>query len=213
MKNRTILPLAAAAMLAALPGPAQAARNSPVIYEAGRCIGQYDRTAANRLMATLPLDDSAATLAGLNRRAAACAERLSGEPAMQVRGALAQAMFARDFGSMTRDPDPRRGFINLNLPVQAMPDSNGDRTTQLYRWADCVVRNDSRSTERLLRTEAGSTEEAAAIEGLRNYMAACMPAGTQLDIRLWELRSVIAQSAYHAVYRYWTGQLEAARGS
>lgn len=210
--KKQIFPAIAAATIAALPGPAQAARNSPAVYEAGRCIVQYDRAAANRLMATLPLGDAAADLRGLNRRAAACAERLAGEPAMQVRGALAQAMFARDFGSMGRDPDPRRGFINLNLPVQAGPPAN-DRTTQLYRWADCVARNDSRSTERLLRTEAASPEEAAAIEALRNYMAACMPAGAQLDIRLWELRSVIAQSAYNTVYRYWTGQLEAARGS
>jgi len=211
--KKQIFVACAAATIAALPGPAQAARNSPAVYEAGRCIVQYDRAAANRLMATLPLGDAAANLSGLNRRAAACAQRLAGEPAMQVRGALAQAMFARDFGSMGRDPDPRRGFINLNLPVQATSGPASDRTIQLYRWADCVARNDSRSTERLLRTEAASPEEAAAIEGLRNYMAACMPAGTQLDIRLWELRSVIAQSAYHTVYRYWTGQLEAARGS
>lgn len=212
MKKQIFLAFAAAT-IAALPGPAQAARNSPAVYEAGRCIVQYDRAAANRLMATLPLGETAADLPGLNRRAAACAQRLAGEPAMQVRGALAQAMFARDFRSFGSDPDPRRGFINLNLPTQARPGADNDRTTQLYRWADCVVRNDSGSAERLLRTEAASPEEAAAIEGLRNYMAACMPAGTQLDIRLWELRSVIAQSAYHAVYRYWTGQLEAARGS
>ena len=44
-------------------------------------------------------------------------------------------------------------------------------------------------------------------------MAACMPAGVQLDVRLWELRSVMAQTAYHTLYRYWTGQLNATRGS
>jgi hypothetical protein len=164
-------------------------------------------------MAQLPLDDSDTDLSGLTGRAAACATSLDGAPAMQVRGALAQAMFLRDFRTVRREVNPRRGFINLNLPVQTTPGTENDRTMQLYRWADCVARNDSRSTERLLRTEAASPEEAAAIEGLRNYMAACMPAGTQLDIRLWELRSVIAQSAYHTVYRYWTGQLEAARGS
>jgi hypothetical protein len=60
---------------------------------------------------------------------------------------------------------------------------------------------------------AASPEEAAAIEGLRNYMAACMPAGSQIEVRLWELRSVIAQSAYHATYRYVTGQLNLARGT
>ena len=134
-------------------------------------------------------------------------------PAMQVRGALAQAMFMRDFGSLRREPDPRRPFINLDLPVQATFGAPSDRTTQLYRWADCVARNDTAGTERLLRTEPTSPEETAAIEGLRNYMAACMPSGTQLEVRLWELRSLIAQSAYHTIYRYWTGQLNATRGT
>lgn len=209
--KQILLPLAAAALLA-VPGPASAARNSPAVYEAGRCIVDRDRSGANRLMATLPLDESTADLSRLNARATACAARLADAPAMQVRGALAQAMFMRDFGSIRREPDPRRGFINLNLPVQASGTAS-DRTTQLYRWGDCVARNDSAGTERLLRTEAASTEESAAIEGLRNYMAACMPTGVQLEVRLWELRSVIAQTAYNTVYRYWTGQLGAARGS
>jgi hypothetical protein len=208
-----VLPIAAAALFAALPGPASAARNSPSVYEAGRCIVDHDRNAANRLMAALPLDDSDADLSSLRGQAAACATRLAGAPAMQVRGALAQAMFMRDFGSIRREVDPRHGFINLNLPVQATFGGAHDRTTQLYRWGDCVSRNDSIGTERLLRTEAGSPEEAAAVEGLRNYMAACMPNGVQLDVRLWELRSVMAQTAYHTLYRYWTGQLNATRGT
>ena len=119
--KKTMIPIAAAALLAVIPSAAPAARNSPVIYEAGRCIVQHDRRAANALMATLPLDESAADLSRLRGRAAACAAALADAPAMQVRGALAQAMFMRDFGSMRSDPDPRRGFINLNLPVQASP--------------------------------------------------------------------------------------------
>lgn len=209
--KKTMMPIAAAALFAVMPSAAPAARNSPIVYEAGRCIVQHDRRAANALMATLPLDESAADLSRLHGRAAECARVLSDAPAMQVRGALAQAMFMRDFGSMRSDPDPRRGFINLNLPVQTSP--AGSRSVELYRWGDCVARNDSLGTERLLRTEAGSMEESAAIESLRNYMAACMPAGSSLEVRLWELRSVMAQSAYHTVYRYWTGQLELARGS
>jgi hypothetical protein len=208
--KKIILPLAAAAAFA-LPAPAQAARNAPSIYEAGRCLVDHDRGAANMLMARLPLDDSAADLSGLRGRAAECATRLADAPAMQVRGAIAQAMFMRDFGSIRREVDPRRGFINLNLPVQASP--AGSRAVELYRWGDCVARNDAGGTERLLRTEAASIEESQAVEELRNYMAACMPAGGQLEVRLWELRSVLAQSAYHTLYRYWTGQLDAARGT
>jgi hypothetical protein len=204
--KRIILLLAAAAALA-LPGQAQAVGNSQSIYEAGRCLVAQDRVTANRLMATLPLDDSDVDLSGLSGRAAACATPLDGAPAMQVRGALAQAMFLRDFRTVRREVNPRRGFINLNLPLSTSP--GGTRTVELYRWGDCVARNNAAGAERLMRTPAASPEEAAAIEEMRNHMAACMPAGTQLDVRLWELRSVIAQSTYNTLYRYWTGQLNA----
>jgi hypothetical protein len=170
----------AIAAAAGLPGAAFAASNSAAVYDAGRCIVHQDRHAANTLMATLPLDDSQADLSQLRGRAAACAAPLAGAPAMQVRGALAQAMFTTDFRGFGHDPNPRYSFINLNLPVEASP--AGSRVVELYRWADCVVRNDSAGTERLLRSDVASEEESAALDGLRDYMAACMPAGAQLTV-------------------------------
>jgi hypothetical protein len=199
----------AIAATAGMPGAALAATNSAAVYDAGRCIVQQDRHAANALMTTLPLDDSQADLSQLRGRAAACAAPLAGAPAMQVRGALAQAMFATDFRGFGHDPNPRYAFINLNLPVESSP--AGSRSVELYRWADCVVRNDSAGAERLLHSAVASEEESAALTGLQDYMAACMPAGAQLTARRWELRSVLAQSAYHTLYRYWTGQLQTAR--
>ena len=42
-------------------------------------------------------------------------------------------------------------------------------------------------------------------------MAACAPAGSQLSVLPLELRSLLAQSAYHSMYRYWTNQLDPVR--
>jgi hypothetical protein len=160
-------------------------------------------------MGTLPLDESNADLSGLSGRAASCAGPLARVPAMLVRGALAQAMFMRDFGSFRDQSDRERAFINLNLPIRTT--LGNTRMLELYRWGDCVVRNDSAGTELLLRTEVASPDEAAAVAGLQDYMAACMPTGVQLQMRLWELRSILAQSAYQTAYRYWTGQLNIVR--
>ena len=211
--KRILFSVAAVGALASIPGPAAATPSVAAAYDGGRCIVQQDRRSAVALMATLPLDDSRADLSRLRGRAAACAAPLAGAPSMQVRGAIAQALFLRDFRGFAREPRDEWNIINLNLPVEATSGDPRDRTTELYRWADCVVRNDAAGTDRLLRTGVGSAEESAAIAGLQDYMSRCMPAGAQLTVRPWEVRSVFAQSAYHTLYRYWRGQLRTARGA
>ena len=43
---------------------------------------------------------------------------------------------------------------------------------------------------------------------LRPYLQVCAPAAAQFSVAPAELRAVIAQSAYHSMYRYWTRQLD-----
>jgi hypothetical protein len=159
----------------------------------------------------LPLDRSAADLSGLGASAAqGCANGASGASAMIVRGAIAQALFVRDFrGSMGHQPRPGLDPVDLGLGDAIAP--GGPSATEPYRWADCVVRNDPAATERLLRTEVGSPQESAAISNLQPYMSACMAYGAQISVRQSEIRSLFAQGAYHNSYRYWTGQLRDAR--
>lgn len=209
--RRVIASVLALGALASVPAPAAAAPSSAAVYEAGRCLVQQDRRSAVALMGSLPLDDSPADLAGVGRGGAGCVRGLDGAAAMLVRGGIAQALFLRDFGGFGRELRNDRNLLDLRLPVEATPGMPGDRTTQLYRWADCVVRNDSAGTERLLRSAVGTPEERTAIAGLQAFMARCMPAGTELSVRAWEVRSLFAQSAYHTLFRYWTGQLQSAR--
>jgi hypothetical protein len=207
--RQLILSLAAAA--AAAPPAGAAAPSVAGVYEAGRCLVASDRRAAVALIRTLPLDGPVADLSTLRGSAArGCAEPAQGAPAMLVRGAIAQALFLRDFRAFGREPRTENGLVDLNLPIESSP--GGTRSVELYRWADCVVRNDSAGTQRLLVSAIGSGEEDTAIAGLQAYMSACMRGGSQLQVRASEVRSVFAQSAYHTMYRYWTGQLEDGSG-
>jgi hypothetical protein len=209
MMKALVLSLAASAGIAvsapapAAPAPAPAAG----VYEAGRCMVASDRRAAVALILALPLDGREADLSTLRGTGAGtCAEGAQGASAMVVRGAIAQALFFRDFRAFGRQPRTETGLIDLGLPIESSP--GGTRSVELYRWADCVVRNDIAGTQRLLVSAIGSGEEDAAIAGLQTYMSACMRVGSLLQVRASEVRSVFAQSAYHTMYRYWTGRLE-----
>lgn len=215
--RKTFLGLAAIGALAGIgaSAPAHAAVSVASVYEAGRCIVREDRRAAAALMRTLPLDSSAANLSALRgSRAAGCATG-PGISSLLIRGAIAQELFLRDFRSFGREPRYPDRLVNFDLPVEtfAAGGSGGSGATELYRWSDCVVRNDAANTERLLRSTIGSPEEAAAIGALQTYMSACFASESQLNVRSSEVRSLFAQSAYFAMYRYWTGQLRSARNS
>ncbi len=208
MKKTMFAMLAAGAALS-LASPASADQASPTlrqIYDAGRCLVVTDRGTAVGLLGSLPMEEGDADLSQLPERVARrCAQGLGTVASLHLRGAIAQALFFRDFGGFGEEPRRSAPLVNLNLPAQSSPPGNG--MTELYRWADCVVRNDIAHTERLLTSTVGSNQEAAAIEGLRAFMSACAPAGQQLSVRPSDLRSLVAQSAYASMYRYWTRQL------
>lgn len=209
--KRTILSLAFVTCLWAFTSPAAANTGSQwtaAAYEAGRCIVREDRGAAAALMRTLALDDSPADLRALRGRAARCAEDAGGATSVTMRGAIAQALYLSDFRGRELRPVRPGYLVDFDLPAQSAP--VGTRTSELYRWADCVVRNDSATTRQLLMSPLGSPEETAAITALNNYMAACLPQGTDLNVYASEVRDLFAQTAYASLYRYWTGQLRGA---
>ena len=211
MKKTMFALLAAGAAL--LPAGQASADQTPAalreIYDAGRCIVDNDRRTAVSYLQSLPLEEGEADLTqlpdSLSRR---CARGLSTVDSLHVRGAIAQALFFRDFGGFGIEPGRSVPLVNLNIPAQSSPPGTG--MTELYRWADCVVRNDIGHTERLLQSRVGSQSESAAIEQLRPYMQACAGAES-LAVRSSDFRSLAAQSAYNSMYRYWTRQLDPVR--
>lgn len=194
----TLMPLApAAAFRVATPSET---------FDAGRCIVVRNRDAALDLLRTLPnnadMADLTALPGGLSER---CARGLTSADALHLRGAIVQEMYLRDFGGAGVEPRRSARLIDLALPVQ--DSAGGDRTTELFRLADCVVRNDGEHVDRFLASSVGSRIEANLIGAMRNYLAACAPATSQFAVRPADLRAVIAQSAYHSMYRYWTARL------
>lgn len=206
--NKALFSLLAAGSALALPAAAAATTSTSLddVYDAGRCMVERDRAAAVGLLMTLPIDATPADLSSVPAALAErCGRRLGTVTSLHLRGAIAQALFLRDFGSFGVEPRRSTPMVNLNLPAQ--DSQSGDRAVELYRWGDCLVRNDAIHAERLLASPVGSRTEAAMIEAMRDYMAACAPAGAQIAINPGEVRSVVAQSAYQSMYRYWTGRL------
>ena len=200
------LTAAAIALTTAAPAAANTGGASvEAIYEAGACIVQRDRDAALTLMQTLPIENIAVELDLPSETARSCADGMTSASGLLLRGGIAQALFFRDFGGFGQEPARSRALFNLDLPVQDSPE--GSLAVELYRLADCVVRNDVERTERLLSSRVGSRNEANAISGLQPYMRACAPAGMQMEVSTSQLRSAMAQSAYQSMYRYWTRDL------
>jgi hypothetical protein len=200
---------AGAALCWTVPAAADNGASVAQIYDAGRCFVSQDRRAAVGLLQSVPFDGLTADLSGLPRSLARCAQGLGNPTALHLRGGIAQALFFRDFGGFGLEPRRSAALVDLAIPVQ--DSEEGSRRTELYRWADCVVRNDAPHVERLMESRVGSEAEAAAIAALRNYMAACVPGGGQMTMQPSELRSVVAQSAYHSMYRYWARDLQPVR--
>jgi hypothetical protein len=174
--KRTMLALLAAA--AALPPavPAHADQGDASlrnIYEAGRCIVDNDRSTAISFLQSLPIEEGEADLTllpdSLTRR---CARGLGTVDSLHVRGAMAQALFFRDFGGFGIEPGRSVPLVNLNIPAQSSPPGTG--MTELYRWADCVVRNRAAAAEpRRLAGGIGRDRRAAALHaGLRRRAVA-----------------------------------------
>ena len=209
MKKLSWALLAAGAALAT-SSPAVAANGelpAQEVFDVGRCIVQQDRSAAVGFLQAVPVDSETADLSLLPQSVAQrCAEGFGSAKALLIRGAIAQALFFRDFGGFGLEPRRSVPLVNLALPVQDSPE--GSVRNELYRWADCVVRNDADHSERLMQSRVGSETEATMIGHLRPYLQVCAPASAQFSVQPAELRAVIAQSAYHSMYRYWTRQLD-----
>lgn len=210
--RKTMLALLAAAAAFTPSAPAAADEARPAlrdIYDAGRCIVDNDRRTAVSFLQSLPIEEGEADLSVLpDNLARQCTQGLGTVDSLHVRGALAQALFFRDFGGFGIQPGRSVPLVNLNIPAQSSPPGTG--MVELYRWADCVVRNDGNHAERLLQSRVGSSNEAAMVEQLRPFMQAC--AGTEsLAVRPADFRSLVAQSAYNSMYRYWTRQLDPVR--
>jgi hypothetical protein len=191
--------------LVSLAAPAAATPASlSQIYDAGQCLAWNHRSTAAGLMQSTPFDADLTEVASLPEPARRCLSGATMVDVHHLRGAIAQALFFRDFETIGAEPRRSRALVSYDIPVQDSP--AGSPTVELFRLADCLVRNDSPHSEQLMSSPVGSTNQERAIQLLMPFMAACL-GNDQLRVSSADLRSAVAQSAYHSMYRYWTRQI------
>jgi hypothetical protein len=203
-------------LLLALTGQGAAAAAEPateqdLAYKFGRCLVQQDRQAAIDVLNQLPLVDGKVSLSevDLGYGAACLGAGLAEVSPIAIRGGIAQELFLRDFQEFGLEPKRKGEFARIALPISDESDTGDAKTRALYKLGDCVVRNRTDATERLLKAPVGSKTERQVIDGLGPIMAACHGSRGQARVSRADLRSVLAQAAYSASVRYWSGGLQA----
>jgi hypothetical protein len=194
-----------AAPLRAETGPEQEA------YRIGACIAKQ-RDAASALIRALPLDAGSTSLEPAELGAAAsCVKQPIALRTRLLRGAIAQAMLLRDFPRFGVPPEiSQKLFVRLDLPLAPRPGVDAG-TADLYKLADCVIRNRPIDSESLFRSSPGSVLERRILDGLTPIVAACRPQRATTLITRGDFRSVLAQAAYDVSVRYWSEQLWSAK--
>ena len=213
--RKQILGYAAAAALALPVGGTAVASTSGAgtgeAYSLGRCIVKADRSAAVRLMNQLPLAGDSTNLdaSQLGKASRCLGASASGVSAMALRGGIAQELFLKDFEEFGVRPQREvADFADYDLPVEEEAGNVPADTHALFRLGECAVRNDTVNAVKLLRAPVGSQQEMNIINSMRPMLGACQPAGSNVAIGRGELRSVMAQAAYHVSARYWRGDLK-----
>lgn len=206
-------------LMLALTGAGAAAAAEPpteqkLAYQLGRCLVAQDRYVAIDVLNQLPLGSGEVRLsqAELGDASSCLSPGIDGLSPIAIRGGIAQELFLRDFEEFGLEPKRKREFANIALPIWDDSKEGDAQTRALYKLGDCIVRNRTDETERLLNAPVGSRTEQQVIERLGPVIAACHAGKGQARVSRGDLRSILAQAAYSASVRYWSGRLQAVKG-
>lgn len=192
------------------PSVAAAASSRADLNAVAKCAVSKDRQALARAVRALPLTSDPVTLgADQLGDAAPCLSSASlAGPSMIVRGAVAQAFYFADFREIGMEPrTPVRNLVDLGWPPIKDEDPVTDPGIALFKLGDCIARNQAENVDKLMRAEYGSAQAKKLLDLMTPYYTACYPKGAEISASRDGLHSAIAQGAYYAGVRYWTGQL------
>lgn len=182
------------------------------IYNIARCAVAKDHDSAAATVRRLSLTGDEATVQpGWLGGGAECVKSgaLVG-PSVVLRGALAQALYFRDFKEFGMRPRMAPALLaDMGLP----PVNDGVDTSKpdvaLARFGDCLARNVPEDTDKLLQSPVDSPLERTAIARIQPYFAGCYPKNARFNVNRSTLRGLLALSAYSASTRYWRGEIVA----
>ncbi len=100
-----------------------------------------------------------------------------------LEGALYRALYFRDFGE-----DHEMAPVAMTVPTSA--------SDSWQTFGDCVVRTDPRNAQAFLLADPATPEEAAALEGVRPALAACISPEQQVGFSPARLQAVLARALY-----------------
>jgi hypothetical protein len=110
-----------------------------------------------------------------------------GTPQSVMVGAFAEQLYARSFVGL-----PPLGKVDV--PPVVHPDQLPILTT--LRFADCLIDRDPAAVNVLIRSEAGSADEAAKFHAVSIHYNACLDAGSTLAVNRVTLRAALAEQFY-----------------
>ena len=107
----------------------------------------------------------------------------------QVRGAIAEELYARDSQSRRHTPSTEP------LPV-SVPREDLDGAALALAFGQCIAGAAPSGADSVLDAAVDSTEEGAALARLRPVMAGCLPSSRQITIDRLQVRHLLAEARY-----------------
>lgn len=214
MRTNLLALLITAAAMAAPVAPASATLSEGALNDFAKCAVTKDRAATAAAARKLPLNSDPATVdAASLHDAASCAKGAPVEAkSMMLRGAIAQALYRIDFRDAGMEPrTPVRNFADLGWPAIGDKDPHTDQGVALFKLADCIARNDVNNVDVLMRYPFGSDNAHKLLDKMQPYIQACFPKGATITVGRDTLHAAIAQGAYYASTRLWSGKLTAVK--
>jgi hypothetical protein len=184
----------AAAPAAAQPAPladATSAQDLRELHAFARCVvlGRPERV--RELLVLDPANETTSRQFGdLLVQANQCTNGRLGGGTMLFRGALAEALLARDLGG--RSLAAATSF-NPALPALQAHDS-GDY------MAMCVIRTSPAEVAAVFASAPGSSEERRAFDAAQPHLADCVPEGQSATVNRHGLRAALAMAGYRLVH-------------
>jgi hypothetical protein len=180
-------------------------------YEDAKCLVKRQGPLAERILATKPESfDSLSAFMTADTPAQCFTQQSKGPlriPSNATRGAIAEALLARDFSAM----GVRRGNRVATVFASEGPPENGPRkpaeahAKAMLALAECVAQTDPALSFAVFGTEVGSDEENRAVRALVPAISQCLPPGFEFPTQAPVLRSYLAEAAYRVSVRQVAG--------
>ncbi|WP_315761056.1 hypothetical protein [Sphingomonas sp. Y38-1Y] len=163
-----------------------------VVADYAACLVRNSERSSLRLMETLPGSAEEARVArDVSVGGFPCLKGRRGLSLQTgaVRGAIAEALFARD-------PAMLAVVRRVSAASPARPPMNIDGRAFVIAYADCLVASDPARSADLVSTEIGSATERSAFLGYGEALKRCMPERASYRANVTDIRNHVAAALY-----------------